>query len=58
MAVCDAHVKCGSSQFTLEGWLRGTGRPMSFAVPRVWGEPKNYYDDCYFCMIEKKFTKK
>ena len=44
------HVICGSSRSNLEGWLRGSGRDMTFAVPRVWREPPNHHDDCYFCM--------
>ena len=43
------HVICGSYRSNLEGWLRGSGRVMSFAVPRVWREPQNHHDDCYFC---------
>ncbi|XP_076035733.1 uncharacterized protein LOC143021852 [Oratosquilla oratoria] len=46
------HVICGSCRSTLEGWLRGTGRAMPFAIPRIWREPKNHHDDCYFCMID------
>ena len=44
-------VICGSSKSNLEEWLRGSGKVMSFAVPRVWREPQNHHDDCYFCMI-------
>lgn len=46
------HVICGSCRSTLEGWLRGTGRTMPFTVPRVWREPENHHDDCYFCMTD------
>ena len=45
------HVICGSGRSNLEGWLRSSGRVMPFAVPRVWREPQNHHDDCYFCMI-------
>ena len=45
------HVICGSCRSNLEGWLRGFGKVMSFAVSRVWREPQNHHDDCYFCMI-------
>ena len=45
------HVICGSCRSNLEGWLRGFEKFMSFAIPRVWREPQNYPDDCYFCMI-------
>ena len=45
------HVICGSCRSNLERWLRGSGRVMPFAVTRVWREPQNHLDDCYFCMI-------
>ena len=45
------HAICGSCQSNLKGSLRGSGRVMSFAVPRVWREPQNHHDDFYFCMI-------
>ena len=45
------HVICGSCRSNLEGRLRGSGKVMSFAVSRVRREPKNHYDDWYFCMI-------
>ena len=38
-------VICGSCRSNLEGWLRGSGRFMLFAVPRVRREPQNSYDD-------------
>ena len=45
------HVICGSCRSNLEGWLRGSGKVMRFAVSRVWREFQNHHDDCYFCMI-------
>ena len=45
------HVICGSCRSNLEGWLRSSGRVMSFAVSRVWREPQNHHDDYYYCMI-------
>ena len=45
------HVICGSCKSSLEGLLRGSEKVMSFAVPRVWREPQNHHDDCYFCII-------
>ena len=35
------HVICGSCRSNLEGWLRGSEKVMSFAVPRVWRAPKS-----------------
>ena len=45
------HVICGSCRSNLEGWLRGSGKVMSFAVPRVWREAQNHHNDGYFRMI-------
>ena len=33
------HVICRSCRSKLEGWLMGSGKVMSFAVPRVWRVP-------------------
>ena len=31
---------------------------MPFAIPRIWREPINHQDDCYFCMVDiSKFKK-
>lgn len=46
------HVICGSCQVTLEGWLRGSRKSMPFAIARVWREPKNHLNDCYFCSVD------
>lgn len=32
----------------LTGWLNGSHH-MPFAVPMVWGEPKDCTTNCYFC---------
>lgn len=52
------HVCCGSCRSTLEGWLRGSRKCMPFAIPRIWREPTNHHDDCYFCMIDLSHYKK
>ena len=46
------HVVCGCCRSSLEAWLRGTRKSMPFAIPRVWREPKNHDNDCYFCTID------
>ena len=46
------HVTCGSCRSNLEGWLRGTRKSMPFAIPRIWREPSNHHDNCYFCMVD------
>ena len=45
------HFCCGSCRSTLEGWMRGSHKCMPFAIPRIWREPTNHHDDCYFCMV-------
>ena len=31
---------------------------MSFAIPRIWREPTNHHNDCYFCMVDISKYKK
>ena len=31
---------------------------MPFAIPRVWQEPTNHLNDCYFCMIDVSHYRK
>ena len=31
---------------------------MRFAIPRVWREPSNHLNDCYFCMVDITTYKK
>ena len=46
------HVCCRSCRSTLEGWLRGEIKCMPFVIPRIWWEPTNHLNDCYFCMVD------
>ena len=46
------HIICGNCRSLLENWLRGGQRCMPFGIPRIWREPQNHYDDCYFCKID------
>lgn len=46
------HVSCGSCRSNLEGWLRGSRKSMPFAIPRIWREPSNHHNDCYFCIVD------
>ena len=32
--------------------LRGSRKCMPFAVPRIWREPTDHLNDCYFCMVD------
>jgi len=51
-------VICGCCRSSLEGWLRGSRKSMPFAVPRIWREPTNHSDNCYFCMVDISRYKK
>jgi hypothetical protein len=33
----------------LTGWFNGS-RQILFAIPMVWGEPKDHSSNCYFCL--------
>jgi hypothetical protein len=46
------HFSCGSCHSTLQVWFRGVNRCMPFSIPRIWQEPKNHHDDCYFCVTD------
>ena len=52
------HVICGTCRSNLDAWLRGDRHSMPFAIPRVWREPQNHTDDCYFCMVDISRFKK
>ena len=54
----EPHVCCGSCRSTLEGWLRGNRKCMPFEIPRIWREPKNHHDYCYFCIVDISKYKK
>ncbi|CAM1294417.1 Uncharacterised protein r2_g376 [Pycnogonum litorale] len=43
--VCDQYVDVCDD---FAGWIDGKNRRMKFAVPRIWREPRNHHDDCYF----------
>jgi hypothetical protein len=38
--------------------MNGKRRHLKFSVPMVWREPKNNYDDCYFCNLHGANRKK
>ena len=43
----------------LSAWTNGKRKAMPFSVRMVWREPKNHFNDCYFCMTNiVGFTKK
>ena len=49
---------CGSHRSTLEGWMRGSRKCMQFVIPRIWREPTNHHDNCYFCIMDISKYKK
>ena len=43
----------------LSVWMNGKRKAIPFSVPMVWREPKNHFNDSYFCMTNiVGFTKK
>ena len=38
--------------------MRGSRKCMPFAIPRIWREPTNHHDSCYFCMVDISKYKK
>ena len=46
------HFSCELCTKSLERWLRGQQKKMLFAIPRIWREPTNHHNDCYFCMVD------
>ena len=53
------HTVCTTCVQTLKSWSQGKKAKLKFCVPKVWREPKNHVDDCYFCLINvKEFNKK
>ena len=56
-------VCCRSRRSTLEGWLQGEIcvleiKCMPFAILRIWREPTNHLNDCYFCMVDVSHYRK
>lgn len=46
------HVCCVSCRVSLVQWMKGKRKSMPFAVPMVWREPTNHFNDCYFCITK------
>lgn len=45
-------IVCKMCSEHLRQWNNGKRRQLKFGVPMVWREPKNHYDDCYFCLVK------
>ena len=39
-------------QYFFSKWNRGEKRAMKFAIPRIWREPTNHTNDCYFYVVD------
>lgn len=53
------HSSCVSCNVTLIQWMKGNRSCMPFAVPMVWREPTNHFNDCYFCLTNTEgYSKK
>jgi len=58
MKICDQekswapHFICGTCRRSLQQWMEGKLDRMQFAIPRIWREPSNHTNDCYFCMVD------
>ena len=48
------NICCNTCSRTLTGWVKGSRKSMTFAVPMIWREPQNHLNDCYYCMTEIK----
>ena len=42
---------CRSCLSTLELWYRGEKWKLKFGMPRIWREPTDHTNNCYFCMV-------
>ena len=52
------HVVCKTCIEHIQMWANGKTKSFRFGVPMIWREPKNHFDDCYFCMVDlKKFNR-
>ena len=43
---------CGGCKTPLLAWMRREKRQLPFKIPRVWREPQNHTDDCFFCCVD------
>ena len=48
----ELHKVCKQCTETLRFWTEGKVSSLRFGIPMVQREPKNHYDDCYFCMVD------
>ena len=48
------HQICTSCSSGLQNWLNKRTSAMPFAIPMIRMEPKDHFQDCYFCLVNAK----
>ena len=48
------HQICTSCSSGLRNWLNKRTSAMPFVTPMIWREPKDHFQDCYFCLVNAK----
>ena len=48
------HIVCKQCVEHLRQWTKKVRKSLRFGIPMVWREPKNNFDDCYFCAVSTK----
>jgi len=48
------HIVCKPCVEHLRQWTNKSRKNLRFAIPVVWREPKDHYNDCYFCAVKTK----
>ena len=46
------HTTCSTCLEQLRKWSKGQLKQLPFAIPMIWREPTNHYNDCYFCITK------
>ncbi|XP_071052774.1 uncharacterized protein [Onthophagus taurus] len=45
------HKVCKTCVESLRYWTQGGRKGLPFGIPMTWREPRNHFDDCYFCAV-------
>ena len=48
------HIVCKQCVEHLRQWTKKDSKSFHFDIPMIWREPKNHFDDCYFCAVNTK----
>ena len=48
------NIVCKKCVEHLRQWTKKDRKSLCFGIPMVWREPKNHFDDCYFCAVNTK----